>query len=200
MRLTPLLLLAACNGDKNALPEKIAGVWEVHQVETGKGEIDGLAAVLAAYPGCVWGRTTWDFTDDHVEVSTDVLCPASVTNDEFYGCSVTAKVPAAWDVKGGSWTVSEASTATSRTVGTGDGAMQTPTACRVTVEAGDYPVARVHGQKWRWEMRTPAGNVYRLSQPESDRPDFVAALQRREAEKSGTGAAPAAAPTNVEPK
>lgn len=176
-----LLTLLACQGDTNAPPEKISGLWELHQVETAKGEVAGVDAVLSRYPGCVWGRSTWKFTDDHVEAAIDVLCPASANRDEMYGCTVAASVPAVWDVAGGSWKVSDPAAATSRTLGVGDGAIAVPTTCSVQVPAGDYPVARVRNQRWKWEMRTPDGTVYRLRQPDSDRPDFVTALQKREA-------------------
>ena len=31
--LSSLLVLAACSGDSNAPPEKISGLWDLHQVE-----------------------------------------------------------------------------------------------------------------------------------------------------------------------
>ena len=107
---------------------------------------------------------------------------------------LAAQVPAAWDVAAGSWKVTEAASATSRTLGVGDGAIELPTTCSVAVQAGDYPVARVRNQRWKWEMRTPDGTVYRLRQPDSDRPDFVSALRMRE-----DGAVPGPA-GKVEPK
>ena len=187
MRSSPLLLLVACTGDSSGPPEKITGLWELHQVETAKGEVAGVDAVLSRYPGCVWGRSTWKFSDDHVEAAIDVLCPANAAKDEMYGCSVTASVPAAWDVAAGSWKVTEPAAATSRTLGVADGAIELPTTCSVQVPAGDYPVARVRNQRWRWEMRTPDGTVYRLKQPDSDRPDFVTALRARSDGPTGGG-------------
>jgi hypothetical protein len=199
--LSSLLVLAACTGDSSDPPVKITGLWELHQVETAKGEIAGVDAVLSRYPGCVWGRSTWSFTDDHVEAAIDVLCPASEAKDEMYGCTVTAAVPAAWNATAGSWQIADAAAATSRTLGVGDGAIEVPTSCSVQVAAGDYLVRKVRNQRWKWEMRTPDGTVYRLRQPDSDRPDFVTALRGRD-EKGLEGAKVKAArePSAVEPK
>lgn len=196
--ITFVLSLAACTNDKPPLPEKIQGLWELHQVETAGGQVDALDTVLARYPGCTWGRMTWTFEADHLKVGHDVLCPGAM--DEYYGCEVAARVPAVWNETAGSWKVEYPVAVRSRTVGMGDdrpgapasaenpgaqrpdelgstGALGVPTSCEVTLAAGDYPVARVRNQDWRWEMRTPDGTVYRLRLPESDRPDFVAAIQ-----------------------
>lgn len=191
--ITLVLSLAACKSDQPPVPEKIQGLWELHQVETEGGEVDALDTVLARYPGCTWGRMTWSFEEDHLEVGHDVLCPgesntrgadptaAPPTEAEYYGCEVAARVPAVWSVNGavGSWKVEYPVAVRSRTVGRGDDALSIPTSCEVTLAAGEYPVARVRNHDWRWEMRTPDGTVYRLRLPESDRPDFVAAIRNR---------------------
>ena len=198
--ITLVLSLVACKTDQPPVPEKIQGLWELHQVETEGGEVDALDTVLARYPGCTWGRMTWTFEDDHLKVGHDVLCPgvstgASPMEAEYYGCQVAARVPATWSVIGsvGSWKVEYPVAVRSRTVGRGDEALSIPTSCEVTLAPGDYPVARIRNHDWRWEMRTPDGTVYRLRLPESDRPDFVAAIRNR------GGELPAALPVPVNP-
>lgn len=182
-RFLPALLLVACTGSEDAPPEQIEGLWELHQIETDGQDVDASAALLAPTPDCSWARQTWRFQGDHLEVGTDVLCP--VAPGEHAGCQVRARVPATWDPRG-HWVVGEPVTARSRTVGLGDGAMTRPTACAVTVAAGEYPVVRVRGQKWRWEMRTPAGTVYRLKPPDTDRPDFAGAMRAASAPRQET--------------
>jgi len=173
------LLLAGCPADPDAPPEKLVGLWELHQVETSQGEIDSLAVVLADFPSCVWGRRTFLFGDGMLRVQNDVLCPSAVNHDEFYGCEVAVEVPAVWDDTDGSgkWVVSTRVSATARTKGLEAGSLDVPTTCTVAVAAGTYPVASVRGYEWRWEIQAPDGQVYRLRDPPNDNPDFVAALR-----------------------
>jgi hypothetical protein len=111
----------------------------------------------------------------HLVAGLDVLCPASV--GDYYGCEVSARVPATWDEDAGKFVVEYPVAARSRTIGIGDDAIPGPTSCEVAVPAGDFPVVRVRNREWRWEMRTPNGKVYRLRLPRSDRPDFVSPIQ-----------------------
>ncbi|MEQ1505099.1 MAG: hypothetical protein ABMB14_22890 [Myxococcota bacterium] len=176
-----LVAIVACTADPSkAQPEKISGLWELHQVETAGGQVDADTVIKQRYPNCTWGRMTWKFEDDHLSVGYDVLCPAGpdpAVATDYYGCQVSARVPATWDPAKGSWHVDNPVAARSRTMGKGDDALSVPTSCEVTVDAGDYPIVRVPKQPWRWEMGTPDGAVYRLRLPESDRPDFVAAIR-----------------------
>jgi hypothetical protein len=169
--------LAACEllQQEEPLPEKISGVWELHQEESTTGQVDAIASILDKYPGCTWGRMTWTFDEDHLSLGLDVLCPAGV--GDYYGCEVKARVPAVWHAKEGKFTVDAPVAARSRTVGIAEDAIPGPTKCEVSIAAGDYPVVRVRNQDWRWEMRTPNGKVFRLRLPRSDRPDFVSAIQ-----------------------
>jgi hypothetical protein len=193
------------------LPEKIEGLWQLHQVETkDAGIVEAMDMLLKQYPDCSWGRMTWTFDADHIQAGVDVLCPAdkpapvlpvSTVPDaiapappptpiegedshlgEYFGCQVTTRVPAIWDTEGGSWKVEHTVKARSRTRGRDADALGVPTACELTLPMGDYPVARVTRQPWRWEMLTPDGSVYRLKLPDSDRPDFVAALRTLQGE------------------
>lgn len=182
--LTGLLTgLLGCNQETNAPPPQISGLWQVHQVETGSGEIDGQAVALRQFPGCSWARQTWRFEGDRLVVEHDVLCPSSVEN-EFVGCSVAAEVPATWEPTAGKWVVPASVRAKSRAVGLEAGALALPTACTVEVDAGDYPVLRMRGQDWRWEVGLPNGTVLRLRIPESDEPDFVMAMRQAKQEQA----------------
>lgn len=176
-----LALGSGCAPQEKQLPEKIKGLWELHQVETAGGQIDARQLVEQRYPGCTWGRMTWTFDEDHVSVGYDVLCPAAT--GDYYGCQVAARVPSAWDPEAGSWHIEYPAAARSRTIGRDEAAIPVPTACEVTLAAGDYQVVRVREPDWRWEMKTPEGTVYRLRLPESDRPDFVAAINASMAEE-----------------
>jgi hypothetical protein len=157
------------------LPEKIQGQWEVHQIETEGGIIAAEDAIAQQYPRCLWGRMTWTFDAGHVALAYDVLCPAAA--GEYYGCEVSARVPAVWDEQAGAWSVEHPAYARSRTVGRGDEAISVPTSCQVAIQPGTYQLVRVRNQDWRWEMRSPDRmSVYRLRLPSSQRPDFVAAI------------------------
>jgi hypothetical protein len=193
------------------LPEKIEGLWQLHQVETkDAGIVEAMDMLLKQYPDCSWGRMTWTFDADHIQAGVDILCPAdpptpvipvSTAPDspdaiapppvldgenkpqhEYFGCQVSARVPAIWDTEGGSWKVENTVKARSRTKGRDADALGVPTSCELVLPTGDYPVARVTRQPWRWEMLTPDGSVYRLKLPDSDRPDFVAALRGQKGE------------------
>lgn len=181
--LNPLLSLAlslsplACTPQAPDLPEKPKGLWELRQIKTEGGQIEGRTLVEQRYPGCTWGRMTWKFEDAHVSVGYDLLCPAA--ENDYYGCEVSVRVPAAWDPDRGQWHVDAPVSARSRTTGLSDEALPVPTSCEVSLPAGDYPVVRMSKkQEWQWEMQTPEGMVYCLQLPESDRPDFVAAMGR----------------------
>lgn len=177
----PLLAgLAGCDAvnalrGQEPLPEKIQGRWEVHAIETEGGIVTAQEVIAQQYPRCLWGRITWTFDEGHVSLGYDVLCPADA--GEFYGCEVSARVPAAWAEQAGAWEVAHPARARSRTVGRGDDSLTVPTSCQVTIQPGTYPVVRVRNQDWRWEMQSPdRTSVYRLKLPSSDRPDFVAAI------------------------
>jgi hypothetical protein len=220
-------LLGCSMQQQPPLPEKIEGLWQLHQVETkDAGIVEAMDMLLQQYPDCSWGRMTWTFDADHIQAGVDILCPADVPalilpvstapgagslgpgspdaiappapavpaegddgpQHEFFGCQVTARVPAIWDTEAGSWKVEDTVKARSRTRGRDADALGVPTSCELTLPMGDYPVARVTRQPWRWEMLTPEGSVYRLKLPDSDRPDFVAALRGMQgaAVKGGT--------------
>lgn len=205
----PVFALLACDdllSQQPPLPEKIEGMWELHALEIRDGQVvDALPDLLKSYPGCTWGRRTWTFNADHIQAGLDLLCPAGPTGtvaapvpgepaeeggrpqQEYFGCQVTVRVPAIWDTEAGLWKVAHRMKATSRTVGRDADAIGVPTSCSLELPAGDYAVARVPKQPWRWEMLTPEGVVYRLKLPDSDRPDFVAALR-------GQGGSPEQAP------
>jgi hypothetical protein len=111
----------------------------------------------------------------HLTSNTDVLCPTQQSG-EMFGCSVSARVPAEWDVHAGKWIVADGATVRNRTRPVDVAAIASGTSCEAKVSAGEYLVEQIRGQKWKWEMLTPSGHgVYRLRAPQSDRPDFVAA-------------------------
>lgn len=196
------LAMLACKGNQADLPKKIVGTWEVHQVEVAGGEVDGPQAAVTSHPDCSWGRLTLTFEEDplpegtdkaqastvpgHVTATTDVLCPTKTTG-ELFGCTVSARAAAAWDVKGGKWVVPQGSTVKNRTRPLDATAISSGTSCEARLPSGEYEVVSVRNQKWKWEMRTPEGMVYRLRMPTSDRPDFVAALQRQQREDRSEG-------------
>lgn len=209
------LFAIACQGDKNAAPEELVGTWQLHQVEIATGEVDATEALLPSYPGCLWGRQIWSFSDDggenkdgkrtgHLEATTDILCPVKKPGgkgDEYYGCTVTARVPASWDVAKGAWIVTDGTQARARTLPLDTAAIQGPTACEARVDAGEYPVARVRGEKWRWEMRTPDGAVVRLRTPDTERPDYVTALlEHKAAERAASNQGSGSEPANEKPE
>ena len=193
------VVMLGCRGSQSDLPKKIVGTWELHQVEVAGGEVDAQTAVTNGHPGCTWGRMTLSFEEGSDEGSggkakaekgaervpgflsstTDVLCPTNTTG-ELYGCTVSARVPAEWDVKAGKWVVTSGTTVRNRTRPLDASAMAGGTTCEAKVSSGDYPVVTVRGQKWKWEMRTPDGTVFRLRAPTSEHPDFVAAIQRQQ--------------------
>ncbi|MEQ1571653.1 MAG: hypothetical protein ABMA64_38850, partial [Myxococcota bacterium] len=157
-----VVLLPALSGcdslpTTNPQPERISGVWELHQDKLTDKQVDAVDFLLEKYPGCTWGRMTWDFQADHLEVALDLLCPAGV--GDYYGCEVSVRVPATWDAAAGKLVVPHPVAARSRTVGIGEEAIGVPTSCEVAVAAGDYPVARVRNEDWRWEMAAPNGHV-----------------------------------------
>lgn len=189
-------LLASCLSEQKAPPEKISGAWELHQVETAEGKVDALPSILSKYPACTWGRTTFTFTDQEIQVGLDVLCPTGA--GDYSGCEVAASVPASWNDQLGQWTVPYPVAVRSRTNGIDEQAISGQTQCEVSLNAGTYEVERVYpkGGEWRWEMRAPGGVVYRLRLPRSDRPDFVSAIS----ERTAAAAAPAAAPAEPAPE
>jgi hypothetical protein len=183
-------------GNNDGLPPKIEGLFELHQVETASGELEAVDVIMGRFPGCHWGRMTWEFQGDRVVVGHDLLCPGA-NDQENFGCSVSLALEATWNAEQGSWTIPLGGSATSRTKGMDTLALKVPTMCSVTVPAGNYPVARVRNQQWRWEMGQPDGTVLRLKVADSDRPDFVRALRFKEAAEAE--AAPAEAPTADKP-
>lgn len=192
------LAMMACKNKQADVPKRLEGTWEVAQIEVAGGEVEAKVAVTNGHPGCTWGRIVMAFDPDdpatsqvemtdaipgHLSTTTDVLCPTQV-GGEMFGCTVTARVPATWQVRAGKWVVADGATVRNRTRPLDTGAIASGTSCEAKVSAGDYEVVQVRGQKWKWEMRTPEGTVYRLRAPQSERPDFVAALQRQQAESA----------------
>lgn len=183
----PFLLAGCTLSEQKTTPEKISGVWELHQVETASGTVEGLRWILDKYSGppssgagapkCTWARMSWTFADDHIDVGVDVLCQTGA--GDFYGCEVAASVPATWNPDLGQWTVPHPVAVRSRTAGLDESAVAGPTQCEVSVDAGTYVVERVRPKEgdWRWEMSAPKGVVFRLRLPRSDRPDFVSAIR-----------------------
>ncbi len=200
----PLLFAFGCPADQNAPPEQLAGRWEVYQLELASGVVDAQDAVRAAYPDCVWGRQIWEFeapsgtaeakTSGYLSATTDVLCPVRKVEQEteYYGCTVTTRVPATWDATSGRWKVADGAVSRSRTLPMDTAAIPGPTVCEARIDAGEYLAVKVRGEKWKWEMRTPDGAVTRLRQPDTERPDFVAALINS-GPRARQGAAPAGA-------
>jgi hypothetical protein len=192
------LAIVACKGNQVDVPKRIEGTWEVHQIEVGETAVEAAVAVTNGHPGCTWGRIIMSFELDggvdpmaapadrlpgHLTSNTDVLCPTQQSG-EMFGCSVSARVPAEWDVHAGKWIVADGATVRNRTRPVDVAAIASGTSCEAKVSAGEYLVEQIRGQKWKWEMLTPSGTVYRLRAPQSDRPDFVAALQRQQQEAS----------------
>jgi hypothetical protein len=161
--LSPLLLLLACGPDPNAPPPRPEGVLEVLQVETGGGVVSGSDMVAGRNETCTWGREIWRFDGDALLVQNDVLCP-SERADESFGCQVRVVGEATWDAERGVFVVPKRVGGMARFVGTKDSDIDPGlrTYCSVSLEAGEYPVARVRNGQWKWEMRTPAGVVLRL--------------------------------------
>ena len=58
--------LLGCTLDQQPpLPEKIEGLWQLHQVETkDAGIVEAMDMLLKQYPDCSWGRMTWTFDAD----------------------------------------------------------------------------------------------------------------------------------------
>lgn len=185
MLLIPMVALFGCDQTNDAPPMRILGLWQVHEVETSTRPISGRDVAMANFPGCAWARQTWNFTEELIRVEHDVLCRAP-SNEEYVGCKVAAEVPTRWDEANTKWVVDTTVKARSRVVGLEPSGLQMPTSCTVRIDAGDYPVARMPPrQEWSWEMGVPNGTVLRLKIPESEEPDFVAAM--REATRAGGG-------------
>jgi len=162
--LSPLLLLLACGPDPNAPPPRPEGVLEVLEVETGGGDVVSASDMVAGRSeGCTWGREIWRFDGDKAIVQNDVLCPADRANESF-GCQVRVTGEASWNAERGVFVVPKRVGGMARFVGAKDSDIDPGprTYCSVTLEAGEYPVARVRNGQWKWEMRTPAGMVLRL--------------------------------------
>lgn len=178
MLLIPLVTLFGCDQTNDAPPTRILGLWQVHEVETSTRPIPGEEVALSNFPGCNWARQTWNFSEEMLRVEHDVLCPAGPRGDEYVGCQVAAEVPARWDQAASKWIVETSVRARSRAVALQPSALTIPTACTARIDAGDYQVARMPPrQEWAWEMGVPNGTVLRLKIPESEEPDFVAAMR-----------------------
>ncbi len=133
------------------------------EVETGGGIVRASDVVAGRHEGCAWGRELWRFEGDEAIVQNDVLCPAGRA-DESFGCQVRVTGEATWDAARGVFVVPKRVGGMARFVGAKDSDIDPGhrTHCSVTLEAGEYPVARVRNGQWKWEMRTPAGSVLRL--------------------------------------
>jgi hypothetical protein len=172
-----LLQLLACGPDPNAPPSRPDGVLEVHEVETSAGLMSASSQVVQRNDGCLWGREVWAFQPERISVQNDVLCPGKGP-DEAYGCQVRVTADAVWDPARGVYTVAHRTAARARFVGTPDSELDPGprTHCRVELEAGEYPFARVRNGEWKWEMRTPAGTVYRMDTSDA-RAEFGSAMR-----------------------
>lgn len=177
MLLIPLVTLFGCDQTNDAPPMRILGLWQVHEVETSTRPIAGLDVAMANFPGCAWARQTWNFSEELIRVEHDVLCRAQ-TAKEYVGCKVSAEVPTRWDEASSKWIVDTSVKARSRAVALEAGGLQVPTSCTVSIDAGAYQVAKMPPrQEWAWEMGVPNGTVLRLKIPDSEEPDFVAAMR-----------------------
>jgi hypothetical protein len=191
MRSVALLsLLFGCPQEQDGKPPKLEGHWELMQIETSSGVLEGRDVVLSQFKGCDWARRTFTFTDGKLKVENDILCRGKA-RDEYYGCQVAVEVPATWDELNGVWMVRTPVRGRARTRGLEEGALDVPTSCTVEVAAGQYKVARIRSEKWKWEVGVPDGTVYRLRTPDTDAPDFVLAMR----EARTPAAPPAPAPT-----
>lgn len=154
-----VLLLAGCGSSEDGPTDRIEGTWEVHAAaESGQ---------------CAWERQTYTFGPSTVRATVDVLCPGA--GGEHVGCTVSAELPATWDPNG-RWQVTGSLVARASAQGTGDKALPAST-CWAALEPGNYPVAKVRNQPWKWEVTTPSARKLKLRRPDSARPDFAAALR-----------------------
>jgi hypothetical protein len=154
------LMSAGCGSSAEGPMERIDGTWEVHAAATG-GQ-------------CAWERRTYTFGPSTLRATVDVLCPGA--GGEHVGCSVSAELPASWD-ESGRWQVSGGPIVARASVqGTGVKALPAST-CFATLEPGHYVAAKVRGEPWKWEVTTPSEQELRLRRPDTDRPDYVAALR-----------------------
>jgi hypothetical protein len=178
--LFPLILASCALTEQKSNPERISGVWELDQVVTAEGPMDGRASILRNYPGCIWGRTTFAFSEAEMVVGLDILCPSGT--GDYYGCEVQAAVPATWNPALGQWNLAYPAAVRERTAGLDAESIAGPTQCEVSVNAGVYEVERVYPKDgdWRWEIRAPGGVIYRLGLPRSERPDFVSAIREKQ--------------------
>ncbi len=178
MRSVALLsLLFGCPQEQDGKPPKLEGHWELMQIETSSGVLEGRDVVLSQFKGCDWARRTFTFTDGKLKVENDILCRGKA-RDEYYGCQVAVEVPATWDELNGVWMVRTPVRGRARTRGLEGGARDVPPRSTVEVAAGPYKVARIR-------------TVYRLRTPDTDAPDFVLAMR----EARTPAAPPAPAPT-----
>ena len=154
-----VLLMAGCGPSGDGPTDRLEGTWEVHADAVG-GQ-------------CAWQRRSYTFGPASVRATVDVLCPGS--GGEHVGCTVSAELPATWDPSG-RWQVTGSILARASAHGTGDKPLPS-SACFAALEPGNYPVAKARSQPWKWVVTTPSEQKIRLRRPDSERPDFVAALR-----------------------
>ena len=154
-----VLVIAGCGPSEEGPTDRVAGTWQVH--------------ADAAGGQCAWQRQTYTFGPTSVRATVDVLCPGA--GGEHVGCTASAELPATWDPSG-RWQVTGSVLARATAQGTGGKPLPSST-CWAALEPGSYPVARVRGQRWKWEVTTPSSGKLRLRRPDTERPDYVAALR-----------------------
>jgi hypothetical protein len=170
-----LLLMFACTGSSDGPPPRPDGTFLVRSVAMAGAEIDGPDAITGNYPGCSWGQELFTFSEGELRREIAVLCPQK-GQIEAHGCEVSTVATATWDAAKGVFTVAQPVKARARFASIKEG--QPPrsmAACSVTLDAGEYPIARIYNGLWKWEVRTPDGTVHRLDAG-PDEPDFAAAM------------------------
>jgi hypothetical protein len=132
---------------------------------------------------CRWERATWTFGENTVASSLDALC--SDEAGHHAGCTTTAVSPAGFDTATGRWMVERPIAVRSESTSVINEAEADPhappdlpaSACAATLDAGPYAFTKVRGEDWKYTMTTPGGASVRLKVPNSEHPDYVAALK-----------------------
>ena len=162
------MFAAGCQPNAAEQLARLDGLWEVYLE-------DGAAPPwLSSYPNCNWGRETWMFGQDFVEVSRDVLCPGVVPR-EHNGCHAGVRADAGWDDVDQAWVVGTTASANVARRAGEDGTGPLVSRCTAEVQAGRYRVERISDRAWRWEVSGPEGTM-KLSVPQSTEPDYAGAL------------------------
>ncbi len=170
-----LLFLLACGSGSDGPPPRPDGTFAVLSVEMSGAEVDGRDVVTGRFPGCTWGQETLTFRESSMQVDVAVLCPQK-GGVEAYGCEVGVTAAATWDAARGVFVVPHAVQGKGQFLAIREtGPSKALTGCDYTLEAGEWPVARVRNGSWKWEVRSPSGTVHRLDKASSE-PDFATAM------------------------